>query len=230
MAVAHTCVPLSPNQDCVREISEPREKPMKIFYSAASPFVRKCLVAAHELGLRERLDLLPAAAHPITRDRTIVAHNPLGKVPTLITDDGTVLYDSRVICEYLNAQGDGHLIPPEGPARWSVLVEQSLADGIMDAAVLARYETAARPENLRWNDWTAGQLDKVTCGLAEFERCAAGFGDRVDIGTIAVGCALGYLDFRYASLTWREKCPNTSAWFERFGARDSMMATRPPAA
>jgi len=203
---------------------------MKIFYAAASPFVRKCLVAAHELGLRERLELLPAAAHPVNRDRTIIAHNPLGKVPTLITDDGAVLYDSRVIFEYLNVLGSGRLIPHEGPARWAALVLQSLADGIMDAAVLARYETAVRPENLRWNDWTAGQLDKVTCGLAEIERHAAGFGDRVDVGTIAVGCALGYLDFRFASLAWREKHGNTSAWFERFGARDSMVATRPPAA
>ncbi len=203
---------------------------MKIFYAATSPFVRKCLVAAHELGLRERLELRPAAAHPINRDQSIVAHNPLGQVPTLITDDGTVLYDSRVICEYLDALGGGRLIPHEGPTRWSVLVEQALADGIMDAAVLARYETAARPENLRWNDWTAGQLDKVSCGLDELERRAATFGNRVDVGTIAVGCALGYLDFRYNSLAWREKCPTTSAWFERFGARDSMATTRPPAA
>jgi glutathione S-transferase len=206
------------------------ESAMKIFYAAASPFVRKCLVAAHELGLRDRIVLEAAAAHPVNRDMAVVAHNPLGKIPTLITDDGAVLYDSRVICEYLNAQGDGRLIPREGAARWSALVDQSLADGIMDAAVLARYETAVRPENLRWNDWTAGQLDKVTCGLAEVERHAAGFGDRVDVGTIAVGCALGYLDYRFASLAWREKHGNTAAWFERFGARDSMVATRPPAA
>jgi glutathione S-transferase len=230
MAAAAKFAPPSSNRVCIPDIFEPSEPPMKIFYAATSPFVRKCLVAAHELGLRERLELLPAAAHPIDRNRTIVAHNPLGQVPTLITDDGIVLYDSRVICEYLNALGDGRLIPPKGPARWSVLVEQSLADGIMDAAVLARYETAVRPENLRWNDWTAGQLDKVTCGLAELERHARGFGDRVDVGTIAVGCALGYLDFRFASLAWREKCPDTSAWFERFGALDSMAATRPPAA
>jgi glutathione S-transferase len=203
---------------------------MKIFYAAASPYVRKCLVAAHELGLRERIELVPAAAHPVNRDRTIVAHNPLGKVPTLIADDGAVLYDSRVICEYLNALGDGHLLPPQGAARIGVLVEQSLADGIMDAAVLARYETAVRPENLRWNDWTAGQLDKVTCGLADFEARAKRFGGRVDLGTIALGCALGYLDFRFASLAWREKHPGMAAWFERFGARESMVATRPPAA
>ena len=88
---------------------------MKILYSPASPFVRKCLVAAHELGLDERIERVPAAAHPVNRDPSIVAHNPLGKVPTLITDDGAVLYDSRVICEYLNAQGDGHLIPRARP-------------------------------------------------------------------------------------------------------------------
>jgi len=203
---------------------------MKIFYAATSPFVRKCLVAAHELGLRERLELLPAAAHPVNRDAAIVARNPLGKIPTLIADDGAVLYDSRVICEYLNALGQGALIPSAPAARWRALVEQSLADGIMDAAVLARYETAVRPQALHWEDWRAGQLDKVTCGLAELERRAGGFQDRVDVGTIAIGCALGYLDFRYASLEWRAKGPGTAAWFGRFGARPSMLATRPPAA
>ncbi len=203
---------------------------MKIFYSAASPFVRKCLVAAEELGLRSRIDLIPAAAHPVNRDAAVVAHNPLGKIPTLITDDGAVLYDSRVICDYLNALGNGQLVPHDGPARWNVLVIQSLADGIMDASVLARYETAARPEPLRWSDWLEGQLAKVTSGLDALEAGVGAFGERVDLGTIAVGCALGYLDFRFASLGWRQTRPNTAAWFERFGARKSMVATRPPAA
>ncbi len=203
---------------------------MKLFYSPLSPFVRKCLVAAHELGMRERVELVPAAAHPVNRDPTIVAVNPLGKVPTLITDDGTALYDSRVICEYLNALGGGQLIPRDAPARWNALVEQSLADGIMDAAVLARYETAVRPEERRWDGWTAGQLDKVTCGLAEIERRADRFGDRIDVGTIAIGCAFGYLDYRFASLAWRARHPVAAAWLERFGARESMVATRPPAA
>jgi glutathione S-transferase len=203
---------------------------LKLFYSAASPFVRKCLVAAHELGLRERIELVPGAAHPVHRDRAIVAHNPLGKVPTLIADDGTVLYDSRVICEYLDTLGSGSLIPRDGDARWSVLVLQSLADGVMDAAVLARYETAVRPEALRWSDWSAGQLDKVACALAELEKRTGGFGDRVDLGTIGFGCALGYLDFRFAHLGWRNSHPNAAAWFERFDTRPSMVATRPPAA
>ena len=163
----------------------------------------------------------------MNRDRTIVAHNPLGKVPTFITDDGMALYDSRVICEYLNAIGNGNLIPQAGPVRWNALVDQSLADGLMDAAVLGRYETVLRPEPLRWNDWLNGQLDKVACAIDEIDKRAGDFGDRVDLGTIAIGCALGYLDFRYASLAWRTKHPGASAWYERFGARESMVATRP---
>jgi glutathione S-transferase len=200
---------------------------VKIFYAPPSPYVRKTLVAAHELGLRERIELVPAAAHPINRDRTVVAHNPLGKIPTLLTDDGAALYDSRVICEYLNELGNGSLVPQRGAARWSVLTEQALADGILDAAVLVRYETVVRPEPLRWNDWVTGQMEKVTSSLDLIERRVAGFGDRVDLGTIAVGCALGYLDFRFASLAWRDKRAGAAKWFERFGARASMVATRP---
>ncbi len=176
---------------------------MKLYYSATSPFVRKCLVSAHELGLRERIELQPAAPHPVNRDRALVVCNPLGKVPTLVTDDGAVLYDSRVICEYLNALGDGHLIPAEPAARWSILRDEALADGMLEAAVLVRYETFARPESLRWKDWIDGQMDKVTCGLTEIEKRAGAFNQRIDLGTIAIGCALGYLDFRFAALGWR---------------------------
>src|ERR1700690_3555295 len=155
---------------------------MKIFYSATSPYVRKCLVAAHELGLRERIELVAAAPHPVNRDQSVVARNPLGKIPTLITDDGIVLYDSRVVCEYLDTLAGGKLFPAGG-ARWTALVEQSLGDGMLDAAVLARYETFTRPETLRWPEWTSGQLDKVICGLQEIERRAGDFGARIDIGT-----------------------------------------------
>jgi len=202
---------------------------MKLYYAATSPFVRKCLVSAHELGLRDRLELVPASAHPVNRDRALVAQNPLGQIPTLILDDGLVLYDSRVICEYLNDSGDGRLLPPPGAARWRVLVDQALADGIMDAAILTRYETFARPESLRWSDWVGGQLDKVHCGLAELESGAAQLEGRADLGVIALGCALGYLDFRFASLGWRDRYPATAAWYAGFAARDSMRATAPPA-
>lgn len=200
---------------------------MKIRHAAASPFVRKCLVAAHELGLRERIELVPAAANPVQRDATVVAQNPLGKIPTLITDDGLTLYDSRVICEYLNACGDGHLLPRADAPRWRVLVDQSLADGVMDAAVLARYETFLRPEPLRWKEWVTGQLEKVTSGLDALEARATEFGDRVDLGTIAFACMIGYLDFRFADLGWRASRPRAAGWYERFAERPSMRATRP---
>jgi glutathione S-transferase len=151
-------------------------------------------------------------------------------VPTFFTDDGTVLYDSRVIVEYLDVLGSGKLIPRDGAMRWNVLTEHSLADGILNAALLVRYETALRPENLRWSEWTAGQLDKITCGLADLEARAGRFGDRIDLGTIGFGCALGYLDFRFPTLGWRDTRPNATAWFQRFGDRASMAATKPPPA
>jgi glutathione S-transferase len=202
---------------------------MKIYHAPASPFVRKCLVAADELGLRDRIEIVAANTSPVSRDPGVAAQNPLGKIPTLVTDDGTTLYDSRVICEYLNGLGNGGLIPRSGEVRFRVLTEQALADGIMDAAVLARYETFLRPEALRWSEWTEGQLTKVNAGLDALEARAASFDDRVDVGTIAFGCALGYLDFRFASLAWRDSRPNAAAWYEWFAGRESMVATRPPA-
>jgi len=199
---------------------------MKLYYSAASPFVRKCLVVAHELGLRDRIETIPANAHPVTRDPALLGVNPLGQVPTLVLDDGSTLYDSRVICDYLNTLAGGEIIPG-GDARYAALREEALADGVTDAALLTRYETFARPEPLRWAEWIAGQLDKVACGLASLEPRASDFGDRVDIGTIAWACSLGYLDFRFASLAWRDRHPNAAAWFEWFGGRESMATTRP---
>ena len=198
---------------------------MKLFFAAASPFARKVTVCAAELGVP--LDRVPAVPHPINRDRSVVAANPLGKVPTLIADDGTVLFDSRVICEFLDALGGGRLFPAAGAARWRALTEQSLADGLMDAGILLRYEALTRPPELQSADWRAGQTDKVTCALDELERLAPGLGDRVDIGTITIGCALGWLDFRFADLGWRDGRPALAAWFAAFDARPSMAGTRP---
>ena len=169
--------------------------------------MRKCLVAAHELGLADRIEKLPSAAGPVARDQTIIASNPLGQVPTFFTDDGQVLYDSRVICEYLNVLGGGALFPAEGKPRWQALTEQSLGDGMLGAALLARYETVLRPEALRWDGWYEGQMGKVRDGLALQEQNTAALAQRVDIGTITIGCALGYLDFRYPDYDWRAGFP-----------------------
>ena len=160
---------------------------MKIFYSPASPFVRKCMVVAHELGIADRIEKLPSAAGPVKRDATILPKNPLGQVPTFLCDDGQVLFDSRVICEYLNATQSGALFPAEGAERWARLTELALADGMTAAALLARYETMLRPEALRWNEWTEGQLAKVRTGVEWLETASPSFGERVDIGTIGFG-------------------------------------------
>lgn len=199
---------------------------MKLFFSPASPYVRKCMVVAHEAGLADRIEQLPSAANPVNRDQTVVAANPLGKVPTLVNDAGEAMYDSRVICEYLDAQGAGKLFPA-GAARWQALTLQALADGLLDAALLIRYEGNARPEALRWTDWTRGQMEKISSALARFEETAPALGDRLDIGAISVGCALGYLDFRFPQLDWRGGHPATAAWFARFNERPSMQATLP---
>ena len=201
---------------------------MKLYFSLASPFVRKCMVCAYELGLEARIEKLPSAVNPVKRDQTIVASNPLGQVPTLLTDKAEVLSDSRVICEYLNALGNGQLFP-DGPDRWRALSEQSLADGIMDALLLVRYELTSRPQELRWDDWHKGQMEKVQSVLEYLEKQAPTWGERVDIGTISFGCALGYLDLRFNDYDWRSAFPATAAWFERFNARPSMQNTLPKA-
>lgn len=201
---------------------------MKIYYSAASPFVRKVLVCAAELGVT--IEHSPAQVGPVARSATVVADNPLGQLPTFFADDGTVLYDSRVICEFLDDHaGGGRLFPKSGAARWQSLVEQSLADGLLDAALLARYETILRPDDRKWPDWIAGQMDKVRCACDRMEQWAPSLGGRVDIGTIAIGCALGWLDFRYADYGWRTGRPALAAWFDPFAARTSMASTTPHA-
>lgn len=200
---------------------------MKLFHSATSPYVRKCLVVAHELGVDGRIERLPAAAHPVNRDASIVAANPLGKVPTFVTDDGTVLYDSRVVCEWLDTTFGPRLIPRDGAARWQALVLQSLADGVLDAAILVRYETFLRPEALRWADWQAGQMDKIHTALQSLEQAPAQLQGRVDIGTLALACALGYLDLRFDAWGWRTRYPAVAAWAAGFMQRPSLQASWP---
>lgn len=199
---------------------------MKLHSSPTSPFARKVNVTAIELGLFDRLDLHAVQTSPVGPDLGLVGDSPLGKIPCLVLEDGQPLYDSRVICEYLDSlEGGGRLFPAAGPARWTALRRQALADGLMDAAVLARYETALRPPERRWAAWVDGQLDKVSRALDRLE--AEGLGPAVDIGTIAIGCALGYLDFRYGEMGWRGTRPALAAWFAAFDERPSLQRTRP---
>jgi glutathione S-transferase len=198
---------------------------MKLYYSSTSPFVRKCLVAAHELGLADRIELLTVVTMPTAHNDALMRDNPLCKLPTLITDEGQALYDSRVICEYLNDLGGGRLIPAGG-GKWAALVDQSLADGILDAALLMRYEVVLRPAERQWPAWRETQEEKARSALGQFERQVAGWpADRLDIGVIALASALGYLDLRFPDMGWRDAYPGLAAWFAGFDQRSSMRAT-----
>lgn len=200
---------------------------MKIFFSPHSPFVRKCLVVAYEAGLADRIEKLPSAAHPTNLDTTIAAVNPLGQVPTLVTDDNRVLFDSRVICEYLDHLGQNNMFPKSAVLRWRVLTEQSLADGIMNAGLVIRYEKKVRPHAAQWSDWEKAQMHKIDRSLDYFETKADTYGNRIDIGMITLGCALGYLDYRFTDYAWRDHRPRLSTWFKTFAERPSMRDTVP---
>jgi glutathione S-transferase len=201
---------------------------LRLHTSPASPFGRKVAVVLHETGLWPKVERRDASLTPLAPDAAVCAANPLGKIPCLELDDGSALYDSRVICEYLDGLHDGpKLVPPSGPARFAALRLQALADGILDTAVGLRYETFLRPEPLRWPEWIAAQKAKIERALDRLELECEGFAERVDIGTLAIACALGYLDFRFAADRWREGRPRLAVWEERIAQRPSLVATRP---
>ncbi|WP_292531453.1 glutathione S-transferase [Methylocystis sp.] len=184
-------------------------------YSPASPYARKIRIAADLLGLAEKIEIVAAdAADPADSLRR---QNPLGKIPTLILEDGSALYDSRVIAEYLDhLAGGGRMIPAVPSARFTALRLQALGDGINDAALLIRYESFSRPEGLRYDEAIALQQGKIDRALGALDAGPPA-GD-VDIGHIAVACALGYIDLRFAG-AWRGKHQCLVAWLEKF-ARD----------
>jgi len=197
---------------------------MELKYGPISPYVRKVLVVAHELGIAERIRLSPVDAKD---PDTIVPANPLGKVPALILDDGTVLVDSPVICEYLDAEfGNHRLLAASGPARWRALVRGALADGVMDAGILVRQERL-RPAELQSEAWIGQQLGKVFRGLDALERDAPAFGDELDLGTIAAGCAMGYLPLRIPETADSTRWPQLRAWLASVSQRPSFTKTVP---
>jgi glutathione S-transferase len=200
---------------------------MQLHYNVASPFVRKVMAVASETGLASRIEPVKRLPSPVAPVAELNSDNPLGKVPCLLTDDGVALYDSRVICEYLDSLHQGpKMFPPAGAARWTALRRQALGDGIMDAAVLTRYETFTRPEAVRWDAWIDSQKQKFRRGLDALEAEGTTL-DVVDIGTLAIACALGYLDFRFADEDWRARRPRLAAWFEQFAKRPSIATTGP---
>jgi glutathione S-transferase len=199
---------------------------MKLRYSPTSPYVRKVRIMLIETGLDKAVELVPT--NPWAADTDLGEDNPIGKVPTLVDNDGHQVFDSRVIVDYLDAMhGGARLIPVEGKARLATRTLQALADGMLDAAVSWRIETTMRPEALRWPWWLDRQITVIRRGLDWLEPQSGELTDFATIGDIAVACALGYLDFRLPAEEWRDGRPKLAAWFERQQKRPSMVETDP---
>lgn len=199
---------------------------MKLHWGPNSPFVRKVMITAHETGLAQRITLLrsPVAMNKANAD--VMADNPLGKIPTLIADDGRVLFDSDVICEYLDSLHEGpRLIPAAGDERWDVLRWNALGSGMLDALVLWRNERM-RPEGHRSADTLRAYEQKSWATLAYVERAITALqAQPFGLGHISVGCMFGYLDLRFPDLDWRNARPASAQWFDSFSERPSAQCT-----
>jgi glutathione S-transferase len=201
---------------------------MKLYWSPRSPFVRKVMICAHELGIEERIERIYALVSLSQVNPDVMRVNPLGRIPALVADDGTVLYDSHVVCEYLDAQyGGSRLFPANAADRWTALRRLALGDGMLETLVLWRAERV-KPALQQSSPILVGFDRKIECALAAVEHDASSLKqDGIDIGEIAIGCALGYLDFRFVELDWRTRCPGAALWFASFNQRPSMQNTLP---
>lgn len=200
---------------------------MKLYYAVTSPYARKVRVLLLETGQAEAVEQVLHYPVPTDPQAGYMRANPLSKLPALERPDGPVLYDSRVICAYLDARAEAGLYPA-GARRWDTLVVEATGDGIMDAALLMTYEYRLRPPEARMEDWIEGQWAKAESACAALDRqWADHLSGPLDMGQISVACALAYLDFRHGGRDWRGVCPALAAWFEKFDSRRSMAQTRP---
>jgi glutathione S-transferase len=199
---------------------------MKLHWSPRSPFVRKVMIVAHEHGVVGRIDCVRTVAATAKPHAELMADNPLSKIPTLVLDDGTVLYDSPVICEYLDAlDGAPKLFPREPKARMTALRRQALGDGFLDMMVLLRDEKMRKHPS---EQHVASTLARKAAVLASLEREAESLTTTpFGIGHIAIGCALSYLDFRFAEDNWRKGHLRLANWHAAFTARPAVRATQP---
>ena len=198
---------------------------MKLRYAPNSPFVRKVMVAAIETGQMGRIELVPTDTDDPASD--LARDNPLGRIPALVRDDGSVLIESDLICAWLDGEHRGpKLVPEEPDARTAALQLQAYADGLLEAAIQIQRERA-RPQGMQWNRWIERQRSKMDRTLDFLEREAARLAPPVTIGHIALGCALGWIDFRIADADWRKGRPRLAAWYEAFAKRPSMSGTAP---
>jgi glutathione S-transferase len=197
---------------------------MKLLYQTHSPHARKVLVMAHEVGIADRLEVVNQETSPMVRNDAVFALNPLGKVPVLILSDVDCLFDSMVICEYLDGLHDGpRMFPPHGAARWHAQRLQALAQGMADAGIQLRWETERRPEAFRWPQLGDGYRDKLVTSY-DYIEAEISLDGPVDIGQISLACTLSWLAFR--DLPWfGDRHPRLAAWFEAFSHRPSMTRT-----
>ena len=196
---------------------------MKLFYSATSPYVRKVMACAIQRGIVDRIETTSSNPHASPPD--LLAQNPLSKVPCLITDDGMSLFGSQLICEFLETMGEALPLFPVKPAdRWRALKFQSLGDGILDAAVPCRGELG-RPKEAARDAAIARYKAAMMRTVDVLESDPPGLG--IDIGSVTVACALGYMDFRYASDPWRPNHPKLSAWYDSFSQTACIAQTAP---
>ncbi|MFW2541326.1 glutathione S-transferase [Primorskyibacter sp. 2E107] len=199
---------------------------MQLIKSDASPFVRKTVVTLHETGLLDQVTLVDVATTPLASDPAVLAANPIGKIPALVRDHGPALYDSRVICRYLDAKAGSGLYPES--RLWEVLTLEATGDGIMEAALAMTYEARFRSPDMISTDWVEAQWSKAARALDALEtRWMSHLNGPLDMGQMAVGCALGYIDLRHDARGWRTGRDALAAWFETFSARESMIATKP---
>ena len=199
---------------------------MKLIYAPTSPFVRKVMVLLHETGQLDDVEIQHVATTPVSPADEVKIANPLAKIPALVRDDGPTLYDSRVICAYLDDRAKGGLYA----GGWDSKVLEATADGIMDAAVSATYERRIRPEEKQWDDWETAQMGKVLGACSALNaRWMSHLKGPLDIGHIAVGCALAYVDVRHPDSNWRHGNEALADWVADFESRPSMVATQPPA-
>lgn len=199
---------------------------MKLIASDASPFVRKVRVVLRETGQADSVEEVPVMTTPVATASEVVAANPLGKIPSLILDDGRALFDSRVITRYLDAKAGAGLYPED--RLWEVLTLEAIADGILEAAVLMVYEGRVRPDDKQFDGWVEAQWEKAIRSVdAVNESWMDLLSGPLNAAQIAVGCALGYLDFRHSGRGWRDNNPALAAWFAEFETRPAMVETRP---
>lgn len=196
---------------------------MKLFYQTHSPYARKALVFAHEAGLAGEIEVIHHETSPTRRNPEVFALNPLGKVPVLIARDGEAIFDSDVICEYLDGLHGGARLIPEGPTRWRALTLQAVAQGLADAGIAVRWETERRPEALRHPPLRDGQIEKLVAGYDWLER-RLDPDEPLHVGHVAAATALSWLEFRELP-PFRPGRPRLSSWFDRFSERPSMRAT-----